>query len=175
MSPERGRGQIDFEEIVSIAKELMLRDGHHVPILIVEDNRKLIAGQIQDMPATHGERVELMRFLGQAAAKSGRVERLNQVYMVSEGWMSKANEGNLPQVRPSQDPNRTEVLIISCMDVKHRRKEIKLYEILRDTNQQVIGFEECLPDQDKKDETIEIPLLEAFVHGFQMAFRIRYN
>lgn len=131
MSPERSLGQIDFEEIVSIAKELVLRDGHHVPIIIVEDNRKLITGQISDMPATHGEKVELMRHLGQAAAKSGKVEQLNQVFMVSEGWMSVAGEGNLSQMRPSKDPNRKEVLIISCINVMDRRKHLKLFEILR--------------------------------------------
>lgn len=74
MSPERNQNPITLEEIISNAKEIMLRDGHHVPILIVEGGKSLVAGQIADMPPTHGERVDLMRFLGQAAAKSGRVQ-----------------------------------------------------------------------------------------------------
>ena len=85
MSPERDQYRISFEEIISNAKEIMLRDGKHVPVLIMEASKNLVVGQIPDMPATHGERVELMRFLGQAAAKSGRVDQLQQVFMVSEG------------------------------------------------------------------------------------------
>ena len=77
MSPEREQDHITIEEIVSNAKEILLRDGQHLATLIVEGGKSLIAGQIPDLPATHGERVELMRFLGQAAAKSGRVDRLH--------------------------------------------------------------------------------------------------
>jgi hypothetical protein len=85
MSPESNQNPITLEEIISNAKEIMLRDGNHVPVLIMEADNKLVAGQIPDMPPTHGERVELMHFLGQAAAKSGRVNQLQQVFMVTEG------------------------------------------------------------------------------------------
>src|SRR3972149_10346685 len=118
MSPERDQYRISFEKIISNAKGIMLRDGKHVPVLIMEASKNLVVGQIPDMPATHGERVELMRFLGQAAAKSGRVDQLQQVFMVQEGWMSVATEDKPADLRPSQDPNRKEVLIISAMQMK---------------------------------------------------------
>src|SRR5215216_432333 len=152
MSPERSQYQISLEEIVSNAKEILLRDGQHVPTLIVEGSKSLVAGQIPDLPATHGERVELMRFLGQAAAKSGRVDQLQQVFMVSEGWMSEPSEDKLADVRPSHDPNRKEVLIISAIQMKERKKHLKVFEILRDRYEQVVGFEEFLPDENKRDE-----------------------
>ena len=175
MSPERAQNPITLEEIISNAKEIMLRDGKHVPVLIIEADNKLVAGQIPDMPATHGERVELLRFLGQAAAKSGRVNQLQQVFMVSEGWMSVASEDQPAEIRPSQDPNKKEVLIISAMQMKERKKQMKVFEILRDSSEQVVGLEEFLPDEKKRDETVDIPLLDAFVQGFQFAFRIRFN
>jgi len=153
----------------------MLRDGKHVPVLIMEASKNLVVGQIPDMPATHGERVELMRFLGQAAAKSGRVDQLQQVFMVSEGWMSMASEDKPAEIRPSQDPDRKEVLIISAMQMEERKKHLKVFEILRDSNEQVVGFEEFLPDEQKRDESVDIPLLEAFVQGFKLAFRTRFN
>ena len=83
-----------------------MKDGHHVPVLIVESTRNLIASQIQDMPETHGERVELMRFIGQTAARSGKLGKLEQVFFVSEGWMSRASEDKPPELKPSDDPNR---------------------------------------------------------------------
>jgi len=175
MSPEKEQNYITFEEIISNAKEIMLRDGKHVPTLIVEGGRNLVAGQIPDLPPTHGERVDLMRFLGQATAKSGRVDQLQQVFMVSEGWMSVANEDKAAEVRPSQDPNRKEVLIVSAVQLRERKKHMKVFEILRDNSEQVVGLEEFLPDEKKKDESVEVPLLDAFVQGFQLAYRTRYN
>ena len=136
MSPERGSYEISFEEILSNAKEKMLLDGKVEPILIVESSQSLVIVPLQDMPETHGERIELMRFLGQVAAKSGRVNQLQQVFMVSEGWMSKASEDEPAKMRPSQDPNRKEVLIISGMQMRERKKHLKLFEILRDSNEQ---------------------------------------
>ena len=101
MSPERQQNHISIEEIISNAIEIMLRDGQHIPTLIVEGSKNLVGGQIPDLPATHGERVELMRFLGQAVARSGRVDQLRQVFMVSEGWMSARGEDKPTDMRPS--------------------------------------------------------------------------
>jgi hypothetical protein len=178
MTPEReqrGQDHISFEEVVSNATEIMLRDGEHVPVVIMEARNNIVVGQIPEMPATHGERVDLMRFLGQAAAKSGRVDKLQQVFMISEGWMSEPTRDKSSDIRPSQDPNRKEVLIISAIQMVDRKKRLKLFEILRGNYEKVVGLKEILPDEDKKDESVEIPLLEAFVRGFQMTFRTKYN
>jgi hypothetical protein len=174
MSPEREHDHISFEEVISNAVEIMLRNGEHVPTLIMEAGNNLVIGQIPDMPATHGERMELMRFLGQVAAKSGRVEQLQQVFMVSEGWMSVASKDKPAEIQPSRDPERKEVLIISAMQMKERKKQLKVFEVLRDRHEQVVGLKEFLPEA-KKDETVEIPLLEAFVQGFRLEFRTRFN
>ena len=146
MSPERSHYQISFEEVVSNAKDVMRRDGNYVPILIMEASSNLLIGQIPDMPATHGERIELMRFLGQAAAKSGRVDQLQQVFMVFEGWMSTKSA----EIRPSQDPNRKEVLIISAIQMKERKKQIRLFEILRDSHEKVSRSYQWYPSNDKR-------------------------
>jgi hypothetical protein len=176
MSPER-RGdkyRISFEEVTSNAKEIMRKDGHHVPILIVEGSKNFIVSQIQDIPETHGERVELMRFFGMAAAKSGRIGRLEQVFFISEGWMSVASEGKLPENRPSHDPNRKEVLIVSGLELKELKKSLKLFEMVRNENKQIVDLPELSSPQGK-DEAIEIPLLDAFAQGFRTAFQTRVN
>ncbi len=175
MSPERSQYQISLEEIISNAKEIILRDGEHMPTLLVEASKNLVVGRIPDLPPTHGERVELLRFLGQAAAKSGRVDQLQQVFMVSEGWMSMPSEDKPSEIRPSQDPNRKEVLIISAIQMTERKKQMEIFEILRDSSEHVVSIEKFLPDEEKKDKSVEIPLLEAFVQGFQTAFRTKFN
>lgn len=174
MSPERNQNPITLEEIISNAKEIMVRDGKHVPVLIMEADNKVVAGQITDMPPTHGERVELMRFLGQAAAKSGRVNYLQQVFMVTEGWMSEPKEDKGRFIPPSEDPTRKEVLIVSAIHIRARKKHLKIYEIVRDQHEQVTGMEEFVPEN-PQESSIEVPLLDAFVQGFQTGFRIKYN
>ena len=67
MTPEREQREqnhISFEEVISNANEIMLRDGQHIPVLIMEARDDIVVGQIPDLPATHGKRMELMRFLG---------------------------------------------------------------------------------------------------------------
>ncbi len=138
-------------------------------------DNKVAAGQIPAMPGTHGERMELMRLLGQQAAKSGKVNQLQQVFMVHEGWMSLTSEDQSAEVIPSQDPNRKEVLIISAIHMQEHEKQVKVFEILRDSSQQVIDLQEFLPDERIKDEPVKVPLLEAFVSGFQTAVRTKFN
>ena len=166
--------RISFEDVASKAKEVVLHDGKHVPILIVEGSKSLIVSQIQDMPETHGEKMELMRFFGQAAAKSGRVGRLEQVFFISEGWMSVVNEDKLPDLRPSQDPRRKEVLIVSGLEVKEEKKSLKLFEMVRSENKQVVDLPELTAPQGKEG-AIEIPLLDAFAQGFRTAIQTRVN
>ena len=93
MSLERGEYRARFEDVTQKAKEIALQDGSHVPILIVEGTRGMAISQMRDVPDTHGERLDLMRSLGQAAARSGKLGRLNQVFFISEAWMSMANKG----------------------------------------------------------------------------------
>src|SRR6266700_2813126 len=113
MSPEKEQGNITLEEIISDAKEIMLRDGNHVPILIVEGSKNSAAGQIPKLPETHKEKMKVMHRFGQVVANSGRIDQLKQVFMVTEGWMSIASPDEQVELRPSEDPNRKEVLVIS--------------------------------------------------------------
>lgn len=171
MLPEREQDHITIEEIISKAKEIMLRDGQHVPTLIMEASNLIIASPIPSMPVTHGERVEFMRFVGQVAAKSGKFDQLQQVFMITEGWMSESSE----TIRPSEDPQKKEVLIISAIQMKERKKQMEIIEILRGDKDQVVRLEEFLPDKEKKDERIDVPLLDAFVDGFQTVFLTKFN
>jgi hypothetical protein len=89
--------------------------------------------------------------------------------------MSEVNEYKPRNVRPFQDPNRKEVLIISAMQVSQRKKQMEIFETLRDDKAQVIGFEEFLPDKAKTGDSVDISRLEAFMQGFQSAFRTKFN
>jgi Protein of unknown function (DUF2958) len=170
---ERDQPLMSLEELIPLAAEMLLRRGEVIPTVIIETHGNLAVGQIPDMPETHQERVELMRFLGEETAKSGRVEQLEQVFMVTEGWMSEGSEEMTKHRRPSNDPNRKEVLIVSAIQVKEQKKLLKILEIVRDSDEEVV-LKEVSPSEGKEG-SVELPLLEAFVEGFQTAFKTKFN
>lgn len=55
---------------------------------------------------------------GQALARDSGAEQLRSVYFVSEAWLSQAQDGRLPDVPPSQNPQRKEVLIVNGVEAK---------------------------------------------------------
>lgn len=174
MSPERNQHRTQFEDIVTNAKELTKGEGYHVPIVVIEGNKGLFAHYVLVLPETHGERLDFMGHLGRSAAKLGKVGKLSQVFMISEGWLSMAIKGKPTNMPPSQDPDRKEVLIVSGLQIEERKKHLKLFEMIHGANNSVVDLVELTPEA-QKNETVEIPLLDAFVHGFRLAFSERIN
>ncbi|MBL8049638.1 MAG: hypothetical protein JNM46_00310 [Anaerolineales bacterium] len=167
---------IDIEEVVLRAKEIMLRDGMHVPALIMDADPQIIVGEIKKLPDADEDKLNLFRSIGLKLAKHGTIQRLRQVFMVSEAWYSMPNNESDENLRPSEDPNRKEVLIIVGVAVNENKKFMKILEILRDTDKKVISLEainEVVAMENKL--AIETPFLDALVDGYQNAFRARYN
>jgi hypothetical protein len=52
---------------------------------------------------------------------------------------------------------------------------MEIFEILRDDTEKVVGLEKFFSEEKKEDESVAIPLLDAFVQGFQTAFQARFN
>jgi hypothetical protein len=174
MPPERRQHAVALEEIVSNAKEVMFKDGNHVPTVIMESSTAIVIGQIPEFPPTHGERLQLMNFLGMAAARSGRVDQLHQVFMISEGWLSESSKEDGPRLAPSEDPKRKEVLLVSAVQVMEHTKQLKVLEITRDEDERVLSLDEFIPGE-PKDISVDTPLLDAFIQGFRQAFQTKFN
>ena len=102
------------DEILTIAKDSMFQLGgcpSTVFVLGVKHKTYMLLPEGETLP----ERVHIMTQAGVQLAKSGEVGEVEQVIYVSEGWSSPPRT---PFIRPSQDPNRTEVLVISALDAK---------------------------------------------------------
>ena len=174
MSPERKPNQYSFEEVVQLAKEVILRDGTHVPMLIAEGSIRGLAGHIPVMPETHEERIHFMRSAGYSTAQSGAIGFLKQVIFIGEGWMTVAEQGEAPKVRPAQDPQRKEVLIVAGLQVRDNTRELKLFEMQRDQEGTLVELGEITPKEDDHNQA-ENPLLDAFAEGFQMGLKQALN
>lgn len=156
---------ITFEQVSHFAQEALLRNGHHAPTLIIDGSTRPVVMQIDGLAPTFEGRLQQMFVAGQALARDGGAGRLRSVYFVTEAWLSQAQEGKLPDVPPSQDPQRKEVLIVDGVEAKSRQARVAIYEMLRDEQGNLREIRELkLPDD--SSSSADSPLLEAFLTGF---------
>src|SRR3712207_746909 len=101
---------------------------------------------------------------GVQLAQDGKVGEIAQVFYICEGWSSPART---PYIRPSQDPNRAEVLVVSALDATTNTQRLQMYACIRDAKQAVIDLKQVLPE----DAEAESPLLPAFVAGYRLFHR----
>lgn len=142
-----------------------MRDGYHAPTLIIDGSIRPVIVQIDGLAPTFEGRAQQMFVAGQALARDGGAGQLRSVYFVSEAWLSQAQDGRLPDVPPSQDPQRKEVLIVNGVEVKSHRARVAIYEMMRDEQENLREIREInLPDDSSTSS--ESRLLEAFLTGF---------
>lgn len=87
---------------------------------------------------------------------------------VSEGWMSRRDDGGDFSTPPSKDPNRHEVLIISGVEIASKQTSMEIFEMIRDASGELRELRD-FSHTDYEEITGESPLLDAFVYGYLSA------
>jgi|SRR5579859_919562 len=151
-------------EIIEMAEEVLLREGQHMPTVMVIGSKKTAMLRLSDLPDTHAGRARRMFSAGRSIAREGVVGRLQQVYFISEGWMSTGEKGKMP----SQDPKRVEVLLISGLNLETTQVDIVVHEMVRDSEGTLIELKAL---DISGVERADSPLLRAFAQGFQAGSR----
>jgi hypothetical protein len=169
MSKERWRGPqpFTFEEATRSAREVVLESGGHVPVLIAEGSRGSFGGRIANLPDTHEDRARWMLSAGYALARSEEVGELQKVIFISEGWMS-TGVGRSPESRPSQDPARKEVLLVSELMLRDHCSRVAIFEMVRDVEGELTEPRDLQLPGEYEEGHAETPLLDAFADGFYM-------
>ena len=168
MSPER-RGpdqSFDLELIAQIAKETLLKDGHHIPTVIADGDNGPIYIPMTPFPTTHEGRQQWMRMAGFGLAQTGAANTLWQVFFISEGWMSVFDGGKPPDQSPSQDPDRIEVLFIYRLTIQENQTKVVMFEMIRDEEERLMDLK-THPLPGGEGAEAQSPLLDAFVLGFR--------
>ena len=165
---EKRPNQLTLEEIAALAKEITLKSGEHMPTIIAEGSLRSATGQMVEYPATREEKTLMMLSAGFMFAQEG-IGELKQVFFISEGWMSTEKEGGPGAVRPSQDPNRQEVLLISNLTIEGHRTKGAIFAMIRDAEGRLTELREVQQPEEEEDEKnrADSPLLDAFVFGFR--------
>lgn len=155
---------ITFEQIVEGARERLLADGSHPPLLVLDGETNTVNVDL-DLPNTSARRQELMYVIGIRVARSGIVGGLRQVFLVSEAWMSTPADFRPAFRPPSKDPNRQEVLMIVSRRPENIHTRRVTIEILRESNGAVRDLRDVMPDA-SADTVVISPLLNAFIAGY---------
>lgn len=163
MSKERT--PLTIPEVTARAKQLLLDEGIHPATLIAEGDKETIVNVVGSLAPTHEARAQQMFLLGLLLAQVGEVGVLQQAFLVCEGWMRVLDNGELPELPPSQDPKRAEMLVVSRMVIQPPQTETYAYEMRRNKRGKLIGIDETPIVGSSSDHT-NSPLLHAFVIGF---------
>lgn len=153
---------LTLEAVAHNAKANLLRRGNHPPTLIAEGDRKTLDIQVEPLAPTHPDRAQQLFGLGLVLAQSGEVGVLQQVFFIAEAWMSTAN----PQrVRPAQDPQRQEVLLVSRHILRPPKDEAVVFQMRRNAKGKLTSAV-SFPDDNPERNEAHSPLIQAFVIGY---------
>jgi|SRR5579871_1286983 len=151
------------QEIAALAQQVLLKDGVHAPTVIVEGTRRATAYTLRSFPRTADGRRAALRAVGERMARSGGLGDLVRVFFISEGWMSLAKSGQIPPMPPSQDPERTEVLIVSGADVAEHALDVVIIEVVRDQAERITHLQKV---PGLEGTQVDASPLESFINGF---------
>jgi len=149
------------EDVLRQAKDFVLRHGYHPPVLWIQgtNGRKYIL--FEEFPNEYEEKVALMYVAGKQLAQQSKMGPLNNVFLVMEAWMGKNRT-----IRPSQDPERIEVLIISRLDVLTQEQTVITLEYIRDVDGILREIKDMVLPDGETAAKAESPLLPAFIAGY---------
>jgi len=168
MKKEKDQEQpLSIQQIASLAKEVALRDGRHVPTLIAEGSRREVLIQFTKFGNTFEERQKQLTYTGYILAQDARLGLLRQAFFIGEGWMVGSEENKSPNVPPSQHPKRKEVLTVSGLTVASHQVGMVVYEMIRDDTGQLTELKTFASSSDES-VSAQSPLLEALVLGYAM-------
>ncbi len=131
-----------FHEAVAKAKGVALQLGTQVPFLWVEGTKQEYALWLHTLPDDPLDKYRLFFKAGRTVARDKELGKLVQVFFISEAWLSIVRQGKLPDIRPSEDPQRQEVLIVSCFNLKNHTKDISVLSYMRDKKGKLIAIKE---------------------------------
>ncbi len=146
-------------DIVAQAKSWVLRYGSHPTILLVQGTKENRYIYLPDFP--NEQKVEFLFGVGKRTAELGNVGSLNKLFLVMEAWQGRSI--NIP---PSQDPNRIEVLLVSCLDLRTREQRVTCLEYIRDAKGILREIKDMVLPDGQTVAKAESPLLPAFVAGY---------
>lgn len=159
------------EKIIKDVSQFFNKNGEIQPHILAFDEKKLGIMFIEKMPQTHQEKVITMLKTGFLLAEQKELEKLDEVYFVSEAWASFVKKGKeKPYIPPSEAPNRKEQIIIVGKNLVKNSSVMIMIGINRKNKKATLEKPKIM--KSGKTQAFESPLLDAFIYAYQKANKI---
>jgi hypothetical protein len=160
---ERWWGYVDEEQIIQLAKTILLETGYFEPTVFIKGSTGKLAVQPEKFGETADDRRMKMLNMGTYVAYKQNVGELIKLIFVDEAWVSPARKEQ--NVLPSKDPDRIETLIINSLDTSSQEETMICFEMMRDPKGKLIDLKKMsLPG----GTSVKGMLLPAFQKGYQI-------
>jgi len=151
--------------VIRTAEEFVLKYGYHPTVLWIQGTKERKYILFEDFPDEPEAKIGFMAYAGKTTAEMGNLGNLEQLVLVMEAWMVKLDKGEIYR-RPSQHPERIEVLVIGSLDVATQEQRVTAFEYRRDADGMLRELQKyVLPDGSTVAQA-ESPLLSAFIAGY---------
>lgn len=164
--------KLTIKEIAVIAKENLLRDGSHIPTIIVQGSGGTVAVQVAALVETPQGRRRQMYDAGVLLAQQNVVAVLWQIFYIAEGWMSQLEVGEMPAHAPSQDPKRKEILFVFHCDLtgSQATNTMRMWEMIRNSERKLVNLMER-----EQSGSAQGSLIDDFVAGYAVGLLGNFN
>jgi hypothetical protein len=152
-----------IEEITQFVRKVAFDVGCEFPTLLTHGTKGSEIADFVEMPETN----EAMAQVGRSMAKEGNVGDLIQVVLFAPAWMVTSHHP-YATVRPSQDPNRREILLIARLIVEIKQVDVARLEIQRNRKGKITELK-AMDSSGSKLFSVHHPLLTAFADGYTQA------
>ncbi|MCB9437309.1 MAG: hypothetical protein H6673_10015 [Anaerolineales bacterium] len=165
--PIESRYPLTLSQVSAYAILAFLEQGTLPPTAIAQDPHLTLEIEIEDMPSTQQERIYRLFEVGYEVGEQQSLTAVERVYLITRAWLMWVDlddpDLDLGQ-RLADLPDRREVLLIAGLQVVELLAELAILEIVREAGQPVtLRPREGHPLLDLS----QVPLLDAFVAGFQ--------
>jgi hypothetical protein len=154
-----------LEDVITLAKRLILKGGGLEPTLLIEGTRGAETVPLPDAPETI--KLPLLEAVGFTFARDDRIGLPVQLFLIAEGWRSSTPYvPGLAPTQPMHDPARIEVLMIYRQRLPDGSKQMVLYDIVRDRGGELRELR-AVTTPDDRPALVASPSMEALTRGFE--------
>jgi hypothetical protein len=159
---------MDLSSIMAQASETLLRQGSHLPTLMIEFEgmRAPVRSSLRSFPQAAEQKPEILYRRGRRMGRRYGHVMIRHVWFVIEAWMNRPVPGT-PYVVPSLDPEREEVLLVLELNALDLHQSFEGRKMIRNQAGKLIDLQplkDFLPEGDAFEVTGI--LLPAFLAGF---------
>ncbi len=115
----------------------MTKHGRMDPKFLIEGSAGSEAAPLPDLPEV--AKLSVLEALDYTLAAENRIGRLEQLFLVAEGWRS-GRDGPHVSLRPQHDPDRVEGMMVFHYQAEPETRRMILYDIVRDNAGELAEF-----------------------------------